>query len=102
MGNAGVRGVSVMTKVVVMFSLWAAVIGSALSVVYGVHESRNNFGHLESLKKEYQVLQAKMSQYILEESAWASFDRIENVAEEQLLMQPPSSSQTVMVLLREQ
>ncbi len=79
--------------------LWGLVLVSALGVIYQVHDGRAKFNELQALREVQQVLQVQWSQYILEESAWASFDRIESVAVEQLMMQVPEVKQTVMVRL---
>jgi cell division protein FtsL len=46
-------------------------------------------------------LQVEWGKYLLEESAWASYGRIEKVATEKLLMQVPVMQQIIMVNLND-
>lgn len=86
-------------QIVVLSILWCLVLVSALAVIYQVHTSRAKFNELEVLRENRQVLETQWSQYVLEVSAWTSFDRIESIAAAQLMMQVPKAEQTVMVKL---
>ena len=81
--------------------LWVIVLMSALVVVYSVHDTRNKFSELEVLRVQQDELQVEWGKYLLEESAWASYGRIEKVATEKLLMQVPMMSQVIMVNLND-
>ena len=70
---------------------------SALAVVYSVFDSRMKFDALESLRAEHMALQMAWGQYLLEESTWASYNRVETIATEELSMKIPESSQVVLV-----
>lgn len=81
--------------------LWASVIVSALVVVYSAHDTRNKFSELENLKSHQSELQVEWGKYLLEESAYASFGRVEKIATEKLLMEVPTAKQIVMVNINE-
>ncbi len=77
--------------------LWTMLIASSLAVVYMTYKTRAEFNHLEALKREHNKLQVVLSQYVLEESTWASFSRIEKVATERLDMQLPKAEHVIMI-----
>ena len=84
-------------QMLLLSALWVAVITSALAVIYAAHDTRIQFNELEKLKAQENDLQVEWGQYLLEESAWASYGRIEKVATEKLLMQVPATKDIVMV-----
>ena len=77
--------------------LWLSVVASALAVVYSVYDSRIKFDALESLRKEHVQLQVAWGQYLLEESTWASYERVQRLATEELSMKMPEPRQMVLV-----
>jgi len=77
--------------------LWLLVLMSALSVVYSVFDSRVKFNALESLRAEHTLLHVTWGQYLLEESTWASYGRVENIATERLSMKVPEPRQMILV-----
>lgn len=81
--------------------LWIFVLASALAVVYSVFDSRVKFDALETLRKEHIQLQVAWGQYLLEESTWASYERVEKLATEVLYMKMPEPRQIVLVKLNE-
>ena len=81
---------------VVVF-MWLLVLISALAVVYSVFDSRVKFNALESLRAEHTALQVAWGQYLLEESTWASYGRVERIATEALSMKVPEPRQTILV-----
>lgn len=81
--------------------LWLMVLLSALSVVYSVFDSRVKFNALESLRAEHTALQVAWGQYLLEESTWASYGRVETIATEKLSMKTPEPKQIVLVKANE-
>lgn len=84
-------------RILLMVALWVAVLISSITIVYTSHDTRNKFNELELLRGVQNELQVKWGQYLLEESAWASYGRIESVAVEKLSMQVPSAQQIIMV-----
>lgn len=77
--------------------LWLLVLVSALMTIYAVHDTRNKFSELEILRTEQNRLQVERGKYLLEESAYASFGRVEKIATEQLAMKIPSAEQIIVV-----
>ena len=77
--------------------LWMSVIVSALAVVYSVFDSRVKFDALESLRTEHTALHVAWGQYLLEESTWASYARIESIALDELSMKIPEPNQVILV-----
>lgn len=77
--------------------LIAAIVGSALGVVWVKHQNRKAFAALSALRDERDALEVEWDKLLLEQSAWATTPRIEQVAAEQLSMTVPSADQTVVV-----
>lgn len=81
--------------------LWLAVIASSLGVVYLTYDVRVKFNELESLRRQQNELQVTWGQYLLEESTWAAWGRVERLAREQLSMEVPALNRVVVVSLDE-
>lgn len=77
--------------------LWVTVVGSALGVVYVTYDTRVKFNQLENLRREQSQLQVVWGQYLLEESTWAAYGRVEKLAQESLSMQVPESHSIITV-----
>jgi len=77
--------------------LWLGLIASSLAVVFVTYEARSDFNHLEALRREQNKLQVVLGQYLLEESTWASFNRIEKIASESLQMQVPKAKHIIII-----
>lgn len=77
--------------------LWLAVIASALAVVASTHQVRKQTNTLETLRREAAQLQVEWGQYLLEQSTWASYSRVEAIATQQLGMFPATAERIVMV-----
>lgn len=73
-----------------------ALLGSAVSVVYARHESRKLFVELQGLEKERDELNVEWGRLQLEQGAWSSHGRVEQIAREKLSMRIPSSDNTVI------
>ncbi|MEO0442869.1 MAG: cell division protein FtsL [Pseudomonadota bacterium] len=84
-------------SLILVIILWLAVLSSAIAVVYVSYDTRMQFSLLENLRKQENTLQVIWGQYLLEESTWASYGRIESLAKEKLSMQVPSPEQIIMV-----
>lgn len=81
--------------------LWLAIMVSAVSVIYSAHDTRNKFSELEVLRVQQNTLQVEWGKYLLEESAYASYGRVEKIATEKLLMTVPAMNQVVVVMLND-
>lgn len=78
-------------------ALVAAVLISALLVVYARHQSRVVFVQIQTLENERDALNEEWSRLQLEQSTQAMASRIEGLAREQLDMRSPKPEQLVLV-----
>ena len=81
--------------VILVLVLW--VLGSALGVVYAKHQSRKLFVELEALKTSRDNLNIEWGQLQLEQSTWATPNRVESIASSQLGMQVLTPEKIVIV-----
>lgn len=77
--------------------LWAAVVVSALGVVATTQLVRRDVNSLETLRREAAQLQVQWGQYLLEQSTWAAYGRVENAAISELNMMAPTPGEIVMI-----
>jgi len=77
--------------------LAAAVLLSALSVVYSKHHSRKLFVELQALEGMRDGLNIEWGQLQLEQSTWAMPSRVEQIARTRLQMDVPAPDQIVIV-----
>lgn len=77
--------------------LWVSLIFSAFAVIFATYDSRVKFNQLETLRSEQNKLQTIWGQYLLEESTWASYGRVERLAKEKLSMRVPKSEDIIVV-----
>ncbi|WP_052480923.1 cell division protein FtsL [Gilvimarinus agarilyticus] len=77
--------------------LWLVNIVSALAVVAVTQEVRRDTNELEALRRESADLEVQWGQYLLEQSTWASYTRVEKQASEQLGMKVPDASQIILI-----
>ncbi len=77
--------------------LLAANVASALAVVQARHGNRTEFVELQQLEARRDALEVEWGQLQLEQSAWATHGRIEQVARKELGMTIPRGDD-VMVL----
>lgn len=77
--------------------LWVLVVGSALAVVSSTHEVRQQVNHLEGLRREAADAQVEWGKYLLEQSTWAAYGRVERIATDELNLQMPSGDQILVV-----
>lgn len=77
--------------------LWVLVLVSALAVVASTHQTRNKVDRLETLRRDAAELQVVWGQYMLEQSTWAAYSRVERLAREELGMVLPRFDDIVMV-----
>lgn len=80
-----------------LVALWAAVLATAISVVYTSHLCRQLYGELSLLEREENSLQVEWGRYLLEQSSWASLSHIEQLAVSKLGMHVPAPGEIVMV-----
>lgn len=81
----------------ILGALWFAVMASGIGVVYSNHLSRQLFSELETKRRIASELHVEWGQYLLEQSTWAAYSRVEKIAAEKLEMQTPAQQQIVIV-----
>lgn len=77
--------------------LWVATIASAMGVVATTQVVRRDVNSLETLRREASQLQVQWGQYLLEQSTWAAYGRVENAAVSELNMMAPTPEEVVMI-----
>jgi cell division protein FtsL len=70
---------------------------SALATVYVQHYRRMQFVELRKLERERDDMQVEWGQLKLEQSTWATHERIERLALEKLDLQMPPAAEVVLV-----
>ena len=82
---------------VIVLLLLAAVVASAIGVVYARQQNRIAFGELTRLIHEQDDLNTEFGRLELEQATWAEPNRIEQIARGQLGMVNPGATDTVVV-----
>ena len=85
------------TAAVLLLVLLAAVIVSAIGVVYARQQNRILFGELTHLTMQQDELNTEFGRLELEQATWAEPNRIEQVARGQLGTVTPGPGETVIV-----
>nr|VFK43721.1 MAG: cell division protein FtsL [Candidatus Kentron sp. TC]VFK44354.1 MAG: cell division protein FtsL [Candidatus Kentron sp. TC]VFK58371.1 MAG: cell division protein FtsL [Candidatus Kentron sp. TC] len=86
------------TRVFLIGGLMLAILISSVSVVYVKHEDRALFVELQRLKRKRDSLEVEWGKLSLEQSTWATHDRIERIAKEQLHLVIPPMDSVVLVM----
>ena len=84
-------------RLIIVLIALAAVIGSALGVVYTRHESRRHAVDLGLLEDQRDAFIAEWSRLQLEQAWLADASHVESKAREQLGMEPPQESVILVV-----
>ena len=74
-----------------------AVVISSLGVVYTAHETRAAYAKLQDLQETRDSLDSRYEKLLLEQSAWADYSRIDQIAHKQLKMSSPKPEDIVVV-----
>jgi cell division protein FtsL len=82
----------------IFFSLWAAVVISSFAVVLSTYQVRSQVNELAQLQREASNLRVEWGRFLLEQSTWGSYQRIESMALERLQMQAPSNEQITIII----
>ncbi len=77
--------------------LWVMVVISGLSVAYVSHLCREKYGQLMVMERDANQMQVDYGKYLLEQSAWGSLQRIENMAAKNLQMHSPLPEEILMI-----
>lgn len=65
-------------------------LASSFAIIHATHECRKLYAGLQDLEAARWYLDEEYSRLLLEQSAWASHYRVEQVAERELSMQAPA------------
>jgi cell division protein FtsL len=69
------------------------VLGSAVAAVFAKHESRKLFIELQTLNAERDRLAVEWGQLQIEQSAWSTHARVEQIARDDMDLRPPTPDQ---------
>ncbi len=83
-------------RIITMLVLVAAVIVSAIGVVYARHESRHHFVELNRLTNERDNLNFEFGRLEIEQATWAENNRIEQIARGRLGMVSPGPAEMIV------
>lgn len=72
-------------------------LSSAVALVYVQHRHRALYVELQSLERERDSLEVEWGKLQLEQSTWATHERIESLARKRLGLRVPPISETVLV-----
>ncbi len=75
----------------------ALFVGSSIGVIYSAHLTRQMYGQLQSQQQIQDDLDSEYEKFLLEQSAWANFTRIEQLAREELKMGVPAQENMIVV-----
>lgn len=78
--------------------VWCALLGTAIGAVVAKHQARRLFSELRALENTRDELQVEWGQLQIEQSAWATHGRIENLARERLSMTRPDEDSILVVV----
>jgi cell division protein FtsL len=78
-------------------ALLVLIVLSALSVITSQHEARKVFTELETEQQVTKKLAEEWTQLQLEQSTWATNQRVESIASKQLGMRLPDPQTTVVI-----
>jgi cell division protein FtsL len=70
---------------------------SCVAVVQSSHKSRKLFGQLQDLRRDAMLFEEDWGRLLLEQSTWASPDRVQEMAVQKLKMQAPEARKIKMV-----
>lgn len=81
----------------IVVALGVGLLVSAIATVYVQHHRRMQFVELRKLERERDAMQIEWGQLQLEQSTWATHERIERLALEKLDLHMPPASEIVLV-----
>ncbi len=77
--------------------LASLLLSSAIALVYVQHRHRALYVELQSLQRERDALEVEWGKLQLEQSTWATHERIESLARKRLELRVPPLNETVLV-----
>lgn len=99
-----------MLRILIEFSNWlfspgpllaslflVILVASGLGVAYSAHMTRNMYRDLQALEKDHDDLEHEYERLLLEQSAWADYTRLDQLARDELAMSVPTPEDTVVL-----
>jgi cell division protein FtsL len=84
-------------RLMLAVALAVALFVSAVALVYVQHYRRMQFVELRKLERERDAMQVEWGQLKLEQSTWATHERIERLALDKLDLRIPTAAEVVLV-----
>lgn len=84
-------------RLMLAVALAVALFVSAVALVYVQHYRRMQFVELRKLQRERDAMQVEWGQLKLEQSTWATHERIERLALDALDLRMPTAAEVVLV-----
>jgi len=81
----------------VLLILTTMVFVSAVEVVFARHQTRKLFVEIQDLEKERNMLDEEWGRLQLEQSTWATDDRVETLARDELKMKTPEMKEIILI-----
>lgn len=100
------KNISLLTDTVAWMLRWnqfsvvillAVLLVSGLAVIYSAHMTRQMYSQLQALEKQQDDLDSEYEKLLLEQSAFANFSRVDEVARGELNMKTPDAKDLVVV-----
>lgn len=85
-------------KVLLTLILLVAVLTSAIQVVLAQHKARKYFVEIQELEQQEDELNEVWGKLQLEQSTWATDDRVEKLARSKLAMMEPELESLVLIV----
>lgn len=79
-------------------ALSLAVIVTAIACIYARHESRKQFTELQALTEERDRLEVEWGRLQIEQSAWSTHARVEQLARKKMKMRNPVAMEVTTVV----
>ncbi len=90
------RWLSAARQMLVVF-LCVALTASALGVAWAAHVTRSQYRDLQALEKEHDDLEHEYEKLLLEQSAWANYNRVDQLARQHLSMTAATDDKLVIL-----
>jgi cell division protein FtsL len=84
-------------RLMLAVALAVALFVSAVALVYVQHYRRMQFVELRKLERERDAMQVEWGQLKLEQSTWATHERIERLALDALDLRMPAAAEVVLI-----
>ena len=79
-------------------ALSLAVMATAIACIYARHESRKQFTELQALTEERDRLEVEWGRLQIEQSAWSTHARVEQLARKKMKMRNPVAMEVTTVV----